>query len=99
MHLARKIRKTGRRMLKTSRVAGRTLGKGTGFARKLIGTADKYTAGGASRMLNSNPYSAAAYKGLVATDIAAKMAANPQASLKKQLIKGAKDLSGVSGII
>ena len=31
-HIGRKIRKTAKRMLKSSRVAGRALGKGTGFA-------------------------------------------------------------------
>ena len=80
-NLSRKIRKTGRRMLRASRHTGRTISKGTGFARKIIGKVDSYTGGGATAALMSNPYSAAALTGLTTLDTAAKVLSNPKKSL------------------
>ena len=97
-HIGRKIRKTAKRMLKCSRVAGRALGKGTGFARKIIGTADKFSGGMASKMLLSNPYTGTAYRRLIAADTAAKVMTNPRTSLQKELVKTGKDISGLTSL-
>jgi len=80
-NLGRKLQKTGRRLLRASRHTGRTITKGTGFARKLIGKADSYTGGGATAALMSNPCSAAALTGLTTLDTAGKMLSNPKKSL------------------
>jgi hypothetical protein len=52
----------------------------------------------ASRMLLSNPYTGTAYRGLIAADTAAKVMTNPRTSLKKELVKTGKDISGLTSL-
>lgn len=86
-HLGRKIRKTGKRLLKVSRKGGRTLAKGTGFVRKMIGTADALTGGMATQAMMSNPYSGAVLAGLKAVDKTANMLSNPTSTIQHQIQK------------
>lgn len=86
-HLGRKIRKTGKRLLKVSRKGGRTLAKGTGFVRKMIGTADALTGGMATQAMMSNPYTGAALMGLKTVDKAANMLSNPTSTIQHQIQK------------
>ena len=81
-NIGRKLKKSGKRLLKASRVAGRVLGKGTGFARKVIGKVDSFTGGMATNALMSNPYGQAAMVGLSRAEMAGKMLRNPQSTLK-----------------
>ena len=81
-NIKRKLKKSGKRLLKASRVAGRVLGKGTGFARKVIGKVDSFTGGMATNALMSNPYGQAAMVGLSRAEMAGKMLRNPQSTLK-----------------
>ena len=84
-HIGRKIRRSAKRLLKTSRVAGRALGRGTGFVRKIIGTADNFTGGAVTAGIMSNPYSAGAYAGLRSIDQAAQLMSNPQNTARSHL--------------
>jgi hypothetical protein len=86
-HLGRKLRKTGKRLLKVSRKGGRTLARGTGFVRKMIGTADALTGGLATQAMMSNPYSGAVLTGLKAVDKTANMLANPTSTIQHQIQK------------
>jgi len=86
-HVGRKIRKSGKRLLKASRVAGRKIAKGSGYVRKLIGKVDTYTGGMASRHLQSNPYGQMALRGLTATENAGKMMRNPTTTIRDKAME------------
>lgn len=86
-HVGRKIRKSGKRLLKASRVAGRKMAQGTGYARKLIGKVDSYTGGMATRALKSNPYGQMALKGLTATERAGKMMRHPSSTIRDKAMQ------------
>ena len=84
-NISRKIKKSSKRLLKASRVAGRVLGKGTGYARKMIGKVDSFTGGAATRMLMSNPYGQVAMAGLSRAEGVGKQLRNPRTSGMKAL--------------
>jgi hypothetical protein len=85
-HVGRKIRKSGKRLLKASRVAGRKIAQGTGYARKLIGKVDSFTGGMATRTLKSNPYGQVALRTLSATENAGKMMRHPSSAIKEKAL-------------
>ena len=85
-NIGRKLKKSGKRLFKASRVAGRVLGKGTGFARKVIGKVDSFTGGMATNALMSNPYGQVAMAGLGRAEAAGKQLRNPRTSGMKALI-------------
>lgn len=81
-HLGRKLKHTGKRLLKTSRKAGRGLAKGTGFVKKVIGKLDDFSGGLATKSLMKSPYGKAGLATLESTDKLANKLQNPLTHIK-----------------